>query len=285
MKDIENLKELAKDLPKEVKDKALALVELMGTVVEGIGDTPIEWRPDFLKILQGTSDRSKYGKTTPIGAMIVGEEVLPASVDVYPIMMWKGRQYWSPDQTEAKILCSSPNAEMGYLGYKCSECPHSKWEDGKSDCATVWHVAVITADLSKLFIINFSKTAYVTGTTWKGYMTKAMKPPYMRVYALTTETHKQYKNVEALVVTPYNPSDKKTPDNIAPFLEALYKRFDADRKEHVAAFMELAASRGARVAAQLADKSEDTQLLAATVEVQPAEVSTGQKDLASKYTM
>lgn len=293
MKDIENLKELAANLPDTVKGNATALVELMGTVIEGIGDTPIEWRPDILKILQGTSDRSKYAKTTPIGAMIVGEEVLTQPVDVYPIRLWGSRQYWSPDQNEAKMLCSSPNGEMGYLGYKCSECPHAVWkEEGGSDCSKVWQVAVITADLSKFFIVNFSKTAYVNGTAWKGQMTKAMAKPYERVYSLSTETHKQYKNVEALMVTPYAPSEKKTPQEVLGFLKALAERFESDRNEHIKSFNELATKKGLTIQAKLADAGKDVAALPASVSTEPetvvveaAPTTDGQKSMSKKYSI
>ncbi len=287
MKNLEQIKELAEKLPKDLKANAVALIERMGTSIEGIGDNPIEWRPDLLKILQGTSDRAKYGKSVPIGAMIAGEDVLDQPLDVYPIRAWKARQYWSPDQTEAKMLCSSPNAVMGYIGNVCKECPHAVWKEGEgSDCSSVIQVAVITTDLSKFFIINFSKTAYVTGTAWMSTMSKALVLPYKRVYALTTETHKQYKNVEALVVTAHKPSDKKTPDEVLPFLDALFQRFTADREEHLNSFMQLATTRGQKAANErLAYQTEDTPALTQTVDVEVAEVSGGQATLAQKYSM
>ena len=292
MKNLEQIKLLADKLPKEVKANALALVDRMGTVIEGIGDNPIEWRPEILKILQGTSDRAKYGKNVPIGSIIVGEDVLEQPLDIYPIRAWKARQYWSPDQNEAKMLCSSPNAVMGYIGNVCKECPHSKWEEGKgSECSQVIQVAVITSDLSKFFIVNFSKTAYVTGTSWMTTMSKAGVLPYKRVYTLSTETHKQYKNVETLVVTSHKPSDKRTPDECIPFLDALFAKFTADRTEHLEAFMQLAEARGKQVENNKltyqgdGDQAALPAAVGTAVEVEVAEASGDQTVLAQKYSM
>lgn len=287
MKNLEEIKLLAEKLPKEVKDNATALIERMGSVIEGIGDTPIEWRPEILKILQGTSDRAKYGKTTPIGALIVGEDVLEQPLDIIPIRSWKGRQYWSPDQTEAKMICSSPDAVTGYIGYACKECPHSQWVDGKSECSTVVQAAVITADLSRFFIVNFSKTAYATGTDWLKTMAKQNVAPFKRMYAFTTETHKQYKNVEALVVTSHKPSDKKTPEEYYEFLQALFNRFTSDREEHLTAFTKMALERKGRTDALLVghQNAEQAVLTDSSVTVEAAPASEGQATLSKRYAM
>jgi hypothetical protein len=283
MQNLDKIKELAETLPDAVKENALNLVERMGSVIEGIGDTPIAWRPDIARILQGTSDRSKLPKSVAIGSIVVGEDILEQPVRLIPIRMWDGRQAWSPDQNEAKIICSSPDAVVGYIGYYCKECPKAVWEDGKSECSKIKQVAVITEDLSKFFIVNFSKTGFAIGNEWAGLMKKAGVSPFKRIYEFKTETHKQYKNVEAPVVLA--PANNKTPEAYYAFLQALYSQFDADRTEHLKSFHEIALRRGAANAALTYQNAEQPALTDGTVTVETPVESETQTKLASKYEM
>jgi len=123
--DLTKLAALAADLPEAYKANALALVTRMGEVIEGIGDEPVKWRAGTVKLFQAVSDRSKVPKGTQVGDLVLGENVLPKPTKVMVLRLWDARQYWSPDQNEAKMLCSSPDAELGYIGMYCKQCPHS----------------------------------------------------------------------------------------------------------------------------------------------------------------
>src|ERR1017187_7408466 len=125
MKNLETLAALAKELPEEVKANAEALVELMGTTIEGISDKPKVWYPGYLKIVQGTSDRSKLPKGTGIGAMILGDELKEAPLEVIPIRAYEVRTMWNPDPENARILCTSPDSKAGLLSPSCRSCQHS----------------------------------------------------------------------------------------------------------------------------------------------------------------
>ena len=53
------LSALASAIPEEhLKNNALALLDKMASVIEGVGDRPITWQPTFIKIIQGTTDTS-----------------------------------------------------------------------------------------------------------------------------------------------------------------------------------------------------------------------------------
>lgn len=283
MKDLDNILALANKLPTTVKKNAVDLVTKMGSAIEGIGDTPVEWKPPIAKVIQGTSDRSNLPKTVQIGSIMVGEDVLQQPARIIPIRSWTARQYWSPDQNEAKMLCSSPDGVVGYMGYNCKECPHSKWEDGKSDCSKVKQVAVITSDLSKLFILNFAKTAYNVGTEWEKQMKQASCSTFKRLYDLTTETHKQYKNVEALAVQAVTPSEGKTAEEYIEFLQALFNKFTDDRQEHLQAFHLMVKNKGEKLAA-LTGSTAPAAITDETV-VEVAEVTPAQAQSSSKYAM
>ena len=200
MKNLEKLAELAKSLPAPLNTNASALVEKMGEVLEGFGDKPIEWRPDNLKLVQATSDRSKLPKSAVIGSLLLGEELVSQPFKVIPLRMDKTRQHWNPDNTKAQVICSSPDAKTGFLYGDCYSCPHSKFDEvaNRSACNTSLSYLCINAELTSIFMVNFSKTNYVNGTDWKKSMEKLRLNPYHRYYNLTTETSPKAKNVEIL---------------------------------------------------------------------------------------
>lgn len=283
MKNLETIKQMAEKLPKNVQANALALLDLMGSAIEGIGDDPVEWKPELAKIIQATSDRSKLPRGAAIGSILVGEKVLDQPVKLIPIRMWNGRQYWSPDQNEAKILCSSPDAKIGYIGYTCSECPHSQWnkEENKSACNKIKQVAVITSDLSQLFILNFAKTNYTNGVEWESMMKKAGVQTFKRQYEIKTETHKQYKNVETIAITA---STEKTPEEYIDFLQAIFDRFSEDRTAFLETFHKMAQDR-AQTHKSLIYQNEVAGELPETISTAEGTPSEGQTSLASKYSM
>lgn len=232
------LKELAADLPKEFKANAEALIARMEETVEGVGDKPIAWRPPIIKLVQATTDRSSIPKGTPIGALVIGDKVMPSPLDLFPLRTWKARQMWSPDQNEARMLCSSPDALVGYIGFNCKQCPHSKFDEEakRAECGQITSVISITADLSEIFITNFAKTNYKIGTAWEGTMRKAGVAPYRRRYSMSSKTSAEYKNVETFVIETNEGAKRDTPKEIIPFIAELFELIGNDRKEAIENF-------------------------------------------------
>lgn len=272
---LEKLKELAEKLPEESnRANAIALVERMGEVIEGISDKPITWRPGTLKLTQATSDRSKLPRGATVGDLVLGETVLDKPYKVIPIRSWDARQYWSPDQNEAKMLCSSPDAEVGYLGFNCRECPHSEFKDNKIDCNKIKVFMVVASDLSDVFLVNFAKTSYKVGGDWQGLMKKAGVAPYRRVYGITSESSKQYKNVETMSIETFRNEDKDTPKEMLEFVTELFNQVGADRKETVDAFHKMILARRQDPSLMLANNSgvdSEVQLIEASKESAPAD--------------
>ena len=283
------LQELAKDLPDEYKANAEALLERMGEVLEGIGDEPIRWRPGILKLVQAVSDRSKLPKGASIGSLVLGEEVVDQPLKVIVLRSWKNRQYWSPDQNEAKMLCSSPDAVKGYIGNDCATCPHSQFVDNKTECNKLTSFLVIKADFSDIFVVNFSKTNYMEGDGWQKTMKKAMVATYKRIYGLKSQTSAKNKNVEAMQVETFDKEAATTPAALIPFLTELFVQVGEDRKEQVDNFHKILLTRSAGQAAALAAPStnadSDMVLIgseATEVEAKPAAKTS---DTAKKYVV
>lgn len=287
---LDKLKALAEKLPKEVKANAVALITRMEEVVEGIGDEPVRWKPSQLKLVQGTTDRGSIPKGTAIGDFVLGEKKVEQPLKFIPERIWEGRQYWSPDQNENKLLCSSPDGKLGYIGSYCNQCPHSKFDEvaRKSDCGKTQNVIAILPDLSDIFIVSFAKTNYKVGLELKTAATKAGVALYRRTYALTSETNKQYKNVENYAFETLGDADKITPEPLLEFLKELFDIIGNDRKENVDKFHEVVLARKDERAASLPApaSSENTVLLTDETQTIPGGAENPEStvsDLAKNY--
>jgi hypothetical protein len=88
------------------------------------------------------------------------------------------------------------------------------------------------------------------------------------------------------MVTGHKPSDKRTPDEYIPFLQALFEKFNLDRDEHLKVFMQLADNRGKQIQNNKLTY-QDTPALTdgVSVEVEQAGITGDQAVLSAKYSM
>lgn len=249
MDNLEKLQELAQNLPDTVKGNALALITEMGTVIEGIGDDPIPWKPNYLRLVQGTTDRGSIPKGTAIGEFVLGETKVDQPLHFIPIRFWSARQYWSPDQNVNKQLCWSPDAKLGLLG-ECKSCPHAKWRDegGGSDCSKIVTALAIDSKFRWVFTITFAKSNYKIGLELEAAMKKAGVASYARTYGLSSQTNPTAKNVENFKLEILDDKLRRTPEEYIPFLKELFDRVSSDRNAMIKAFYDGAELRRERLA-------------------------------------
>lgn len=287
---LEKLSEIAQTLPDTVKANALDLIARMGEVIEGIGDRDVTWRPPTLKLIQAMSDRSKLPKGANIGDMLLGENVVPQPKKVIVLRSWDARQYWSPDQNETKMLCSSPDAVVGYIGKNCKDCEFSKFDEEtkKTQCNKIKVFMVATEDLSDVFQVQFAKTGFKTGGEWQAMMKKAGVATYRRVYGLKSVDSKEYKNVVNIGVETYENELRDTPKELIPFVTELFNQVSADRKESVDNFHKIILERK-QDPALLANAAADSEmvLIPDTSDSTPATEAApaGKSSLAKKYNV
>jgi hypothetical protein len=280
MDNLDDLKAMAANLPDDVRENALTLLEEMGTPVEGIGDDPTPWRPNFLRLVQGTTDRGSLPKGTSIGDFVLGERKIEQPLKFIPIRIWDARQYWDPDQTNNKMLCWSPDAKFGHIGRECKGCPHAEWKEGVgNDCGKTKSVLALASDFSAIFTIQFSKSNFKIGTELEGLMKRAAVAPYNRTYGLRSATSTTAKNVENYKIEVLDEKLRRTPAENIPFLKELFNRASVDRKAMLESFYEVATAK--RDALALAAPKEETNLQLETtlvVETAPAAVSSAAKN-------
>ncbi len=285
---LEKLSAIAANLPEDVRANALDLISRMGEVIEGIGDRDVTWRPPTLKLIQAMSDRSKLPKGANIGDMLLGENVVDQPLDVIVLRSWDARQYWSPDQNETKMLCSSPDAVVGYIGKNCKECEFSKFDEEtkKTQCNKIKVFMVITRDLKEVFQVQFAKTGFKTGGEWQQMMKKAGVATFRRVYALKSVASKEYKNVENIGVETHEGDKRDTPKELIEFLTELFNQVGADRKESVDEFHKIIMTRKSDAPA-LTNNTADSEmvLIPDTAPVAEAGATGKSSKLAKNYVV
>jgi hypothetical protein len=283
--DLNKVKAEADKLSKNYKEAALNLLTRMEEVVEGIGDEPVHWKPQMIKLVQATTDRSSIPKGTTVGDFVLGEAKVEHPLKFIPLRIWEGRQYWSPDPNENKLLCSSPDGKLGYIGSYCNQCPHQKFneETRKSECSKTQNVLAITPDLKEVFITSFAKTNYQTGLELKTAATKAGVALYRRTYALTSKTNKNYKNVENFALEMLDEKERNTPAELLPFLKEMFDAVTEDRKTTVDKFHELILSRKNSGAALPAPEQESNTVMLSNDSAASEGGASTVSDLAKNY--
>lgn len=285
MQNVEELKPLAEALPETVRGNALDLLNEMGTPIEGIGDDPVAWKPNFLRLVQGTTDRGSLPKGTSIGDFVLGEKKLEQPLKFIPLRIWDTRQYWDPDQTNNKMLCWSPDAKFGQIGRECRGCPHAEWrEEGGSDCGKSKSMLAISADMGSIFTVNFSKSNYKIGLELEGLMKRAAVSPYLRLYGLSTSTSTTAKNVENFKIEVLDEKTRRTPPEFVPFLKALFDSASSDRKASLEGFYKVATLRRDQLALENAKEASDVKALTSDIVVEQT-AETTVSPLAKGYSV
>lgn len=249
MQNLNKLAELSAALPDAVKKNAMALIEEMSTTVEGIGDDPVAWKPGFLKLVQGTTDRGSIPRGTAIGDFVLGEERLEKPLKFIPIRIWDSRQYWDPDQTSNKMICWSPDGKLGSMFGECRTCAHKDWVEGEgSACGKSKTALVLDSEMKKVFTVQFSKSNYKVGMELENTLKKAGSFPYTRIYGLNSTTSSTAKNVEMYKIEVLDDKLRKTPEDYLDFLKELFNIVSTDRKTMLDAFYENSKKRAERLA-------------------------------------
>lgn len=279
---LEQLKTIAGNLTGKKKTNALALIELMGSVIEGLDDKPIEWYPDTLKLVQGVSDRSKLPKEAIVGSFVIGQTILPQPLDVIPILTYNTRQYWTPNQDEARMLCSSPNGEFGYVYGDCRKCEFGKFsEEQRAQCNKTITALVITVNFDRIFRIVFAKSNYANGMELKKLIRESRTNTYNKSYRLTAVGSKKAKNVEVINVENYDNSILTGAD--LEFTKELYRLSKEDRDAQLAGFIKYINDKDERLALESRTGNGASRLVEIIPAAEAAEAAA--VNMSNKYEM
>lgn len=236
MATFETLQALAELLPEEKKLNALSLIADMQAVTLGIDDSVKHWRAPTFRIIQAMTDvDSIEGDNKAPGRIVIGSTAVPENmVELHVLRAWDSRQMWDPDVNVTKTICQSPDAKTGRRFGDCKSCEYSKWIDNApAPCKEGKSFLTITSDFRNIVEVLFKSTHLAIGKEWQGHVKKSTKPPYQRVYQLTSAKSEKKKNLFNPVITR---TDVYSEGAEEKFLEELFMFVRAQRTEQVEAF-------------------------------------------------
>lgn len=230
------LSALASAIPEEnLKVNALALLDNMCQVIEGVGDRPITWQPTFIKIIQGTTDTSNLiqgGAPLQGGSIVVGNETVANGFKVIPLVLYQSRSLWDKDPESSRRLCNSPDSKVGWKYGDCNKCDFGFGGEGRApDCNKEYSFSLMAEDFSNIYTLKFHKMSYRNGMDWQKEITASRTHPFKRIFELngqTSEKKKTVKEIRAKLVG--NTAAAYSPEAMA-FLEAIYKKHVGDRQQ------------------------------------------------------
>lgn len=228
-----------------LRTNALALLDRMGEVIEGVGDKPIHWHPSMLKLVQATTNTDTLPSCKP-GDFVLNNEVLK-TMDVIPLRIWTTRDLWPEDLGSDRRLCESPDGVTGWKYGDCRSCQFSQWneETGKVPCTKSLKFLVIKADLSNIFLVNFSKTGYRGGMNFEKLVKSTKTHIYRRSYTVDTSRHPENKNVFLTNVSFAAPGSFTLTPDVEVFLRELFSYSGESRRHQLEAFQAGAERRAA----------------------------------------
>lgn len=252
---------------KTLKANALALIEQMSFKLEDGDDKDSGYAPQFMRLIQGITAQDSYPDSARAGDFVLGSGkdafVLARNSELLPIMMPSSRIFWDPaEKDKGKMLCSSPDAVIGKLG-PCDTCQHAKYVEGEGvDCTSVITMSAMTSDLSHIFRLGFSKTAWKVGKGLKDSMRRKSKQPYQVVVKLSSAMNSDHKQVQApsveIVGTP--------PIEVQEFTRQVFLYFKKGRDAYIEVFRN---ALPAPDATPLLQKPESAQVVSLTTTVDP----------------
>lgn len=236
MATFETLSALAEQLSEEKKLNALSLLADMQAVTLGVDDSEKRWRAPTLRIIQAMTDVDSIdGANKAPGRLVVGSNAIDATeLELHVLRAWDSRQMWDPDVAVTKTICQSPDAKTGWRFGDCKSCENSKWVDKTpAPCKQGKSFLTLTSDFRNIIEVVFKSTHLAIGLEWQNQVKKSTKPPYQRVYKLSSEKSTVKKGV-------FNPSIART-DTYADgaeekFLEELFLFLRGQRTEQIEAF-------------------------------------------------
>lgn len=221
---------------KTLKANALALLDRMGEVIEGVGDKPIQWHPSMLKLVQSTTNTDTLPSCKP-GDFILNNAV-HKSLNIIPLRMWTVRDLWPEDLGNDRRICESPDGITGWKYGSCRECQFSQWveETNKVPCTKSLRFLCIDTNLSNIFLINFSKTGYRGGMNFEKLVKSTKTHIYRRSYTIDATRHPENKNVFLTSASFAAPDTFVLTPDVEAFLRELFSYAGESRRHALEAF-------------------------------------------------
>lgn len=247
------------------RQKIKALVEQANPVREGMEEVVTTWTVPRISIAQPTTQSAAKPESAKQGAMFTTAGALLDSPFQF-IPLHFNLENINFAQGEKAPVCQSPDAKLGQPFGVCQKCPHlpfgqqngGRGDQKKTDCQNQIVVALLSYDLTQVYLCQFGKTSRGAGSA---LMSLAKVHPFAWKQSYLLSTEKQTGELGVYFRYKVEPTGKDNPPSIIKIAEAFSRLFGANRKRYLADFYLKAGS--SQQTAALAEAEFDRNKLAA----------------------
>ena len=195
----EYLKEVFEELQAESPIEAMRWVELLRLFSQSDSEFDMDEEDDFsdpirnVSLVQSNTTRPRgvypgvfFDKVTEeVVAETTGEDDAPSPVDGFPLVFYKSRTMFGDSKSP---ICWSKDGVINRHGGLCKKCPHFQTLSCTKSINVVW----VNSDLTHMFKLSFSKTAFKTGNMLLKRL-RTLKSPFSVVSSLSAKVEKNNK--------------------------------------------------------------------------------------------
>jgi hypothetical protein len=261
------------------RERIKALVEQANPVREGMEEVVTTWTVPRISIAQPTTQSAAKPESAKQGAMYTtAGALLDSSFQFIPLHF--NLEHIMFKQGEKAPECFSPDAKLGQPYGVCQKCPHlpfgqqngGRGEQKKTDCQNQIVVAMLSYDLTQIYLCQFGKTSRGAGSA---LMSLAKVHPFAWKQSYLLSTEKKTGDLGVYFIYKIEPTGKDNPASVIKIAEAFSRLFSANRKRFLGDYYLKAGS--SQQTAALAEAEFDRNKLAAGLSVDDA----GEPDLSA----
>ncbi len=260
------------ELTPEVREQVRVLVELANPAKPGMEEVSTTWAPPQVMIHQPTSNDPKKPESSKPGDLYsTSGQLLEVPFAFVPFYFHE--EFVNFEQGQRNPVCQSPDGKVGGQFGICGDCPYlpfgkqrgGKGQQEKTDCNSQIVVALLSADMSQIYVSRFSKTSRSAGQALIA-LAKAHPAPWTQIYLLSTE--KKTGDLGTYWIAKIEPTGRDNPPEVHKIARALQELYEAERKWGLGDFYKRIASAPLQ-AAQMEAAVSESALTAGLDEAEP----------------
>ena len=221
-------------MPPAMQASVKALVDLANPVKPGMEEVTTVWSPARVLVHQPTSNDPKKPESSKLGNMYsTAGQLLESPLAFIPFYFHEENVNF--EQGKKVPVCSSPDGKVGGQYGICEDClylPFGKQNGGrgeqkKTDCNAQLTVAMLSADLTQIYLCQFSKTSRSAGAA---LMALAGKHPFCWKQSYLLSTEKKTGDLGIYWIFKIEPTGKDNSPEACKIAKALNELYAAERK-------------------------------------------------------
>lgn len=215
--------------------KIQALIEQANPIKLGMEEVVTSWSVPRITLCQPTTNDPKKPEPARPGDIFTSAgQLLEKPLGVIPIYFNEENIMFT--QGEKAPACSAPDAKVGSPFGACVSCVHlpfgkqngGRGKQEKTACQNQIVVALLAADLSQVYVVQFAKTSRGAGSALIA-LAKAQPFPWKQSYLLSSQ--KEVGDLGTYYIYKIEPTGKDNTPEAHRIAKSLYELYQANRQK------------------------------------------------------